>query len=60
MPLPYHPLIVQRLYNRDEVEEYYLYDPQRRELNGWRRIDGMLDVIEPMGGFPPDWGCVLS
>lgn len=38
-------------YNRYGVEEYYLYDPQRKELSGWRRIDGMLDVIDPMPGW---------
>ncbi|GAB4289598.1 MAG: Uma2 family endonuclease [Oscillatoriaceae cyanobacterium] len=38
-------------YNRYGVEEYYLYDPQRTELSGWRRIDGMLDVIDPMQGW---------
>ena len=38
-------------YNRYGVEEYYLYDPQRKELSGWRRIDGILDVIDPMPGW---------
>lgn len=38
-------------YNRYGVEEYYLYDPQRKELSGWQRIDGMLDVIDPMSGW---------
>lgn len=38
-------------YNRYGVEEYYLYDPQNKELSGWRRIDGILDVIDPMPGW---------
>ncbi|MCW6038828.1 Uma2 family endonuclease [Spirulina subsalsa FACHB-351] len=38
-------------YNRYGVEEYYLYDPQKTELSGWQRIDGMLDVIDPMPGW---------
>ncbi|MCP2729215.1 Uma2 family endonuclease [Limnofasciculus baicalensis] len=38
-------------YNRYGVEEYYLYDPQYTELSGWQRIDGLLEVIEPMLGW---------
>jgi len=38
-------------YNRYGVEEYYLYDPAENELLGWQRIDGMLEVIEPMEGW---------
>ena len=38
-------------YNRYGVEEYYLYDPQQNELTGWQRIEGMLEVIEPMEGW---------
>lgn len=38
-------------YNRYGVEEYYLYDPADRELNGWQRIEGLLEVIEPMSGW---------
>ena len=33
-------------YNRFEVDEYYLYDPDKNELSGWLRRDGFLDVIE--------------
>lgn len=38
-------------YNRYGVEEYYLYDPQDRDLSGWLRTEGLLDVIEPMLGW---------
>ena len=38
-------------YNRYGVEEYYLYDPDQNELTGWQRIEGMLEVIEPMEGW---------
>jgi Uma2 family endonuclease len=35
-------------YNRYGVEEYYVYDPDRNELTGLRRIDGELTPIEVM------------
>ena len=35
-------------YDRFGVEEYYIYDPDRNELNGWIRREGFLDVIETM------------
>jgi len=38
-------------YNRYGVEEYYLYDPDYRELIGWQRIEGLLEVIEPIFGW---------
>ncbi|MEG4346606.1 Uma2 family endonuclease [Microcoleus sp. A003_D6] len=38
-------------YQRHGVEEYYLYDPERNELEGWQRIEGDLEVIEPMEGW---------
>ena len=38
-------------YNRYGVEEYYLYDPDKKELSGWQRIEGLLEVIEPIS----DW-----
>ncbi|MBD1938014.1 Uma2 family endonuclease [Microcoleus sp. FACHB-68] len=38
-------------YNRYGVEEYYLYDPADKDLRGWRRTDGLLDVIDPMIGW---------
>ncbi|HAT14699.1 MAG TPA: hypothetical protein DCS91_15005 [Microcoleaceae bacterium UBA11344] len=38
-------------YHRHGVEEYYLYDPETNELEGWQRIEGMLEVIEPMEGW---------
>ncbi len=33
------------------VEEYYLYDPDRNELSGWRRANGRLRVIETLDGW---------
>jgi Uma2 family endonuclease len=38
-------------YNRYGIEEYYLYDPDKKELTGWQRIEGLLEVIEPMSGW---------
>jgi Uma2 family endonuclease len=38
-------------YNQFGVGEYYLYNPDKNELNGWLRQDQFLDVIEPM----EDW-----
>ncbi|MEG4838576.1 Uma2 family endonuclease [Microcoleus sp. B9-D4] len=38
-------------YQRHGVEEYYLYDPQINELEGWQRIERDLEVIEPMEGW---------
>ncbi|MDJ0616342.1 MAG: Uma2 family endonuclease [Calothrix sp. MO_192.B10] len=38
-------------YDRFGVEEYYLYNPDNNELNGWVRREGFLDVVELM----EDW-----
>lgn len=38
-------------YNRYGVDEYYLYDPENNDLSGWQRIEGSLEVIEPMEGW---------
>lgn len=38
-------------YHRYGIEEYYLYDPERNELEGWQIIEGILEVIEPMEGW---------
>ncbi len=38
-------------YNRYGVEEYYLYDPEQNELTGWQRIEGNLEIIEPIEGW---------
>ena len=40
-----------RFYYRYGVEEYYLYEPDKKELSGWQRIEGLLEVIEPMSGW---------
>lgn len=38
-------------YNQYGVEEYYLYDPERGQLFGWRRENGKLQQIETMRGW---------
>ena len=38
-------------YQRYGVEEYYLYDPESNNLQGWQRIEGLLEVIEPMNNW---------
>jgi Uma2 family endonuclease len=35
-------------YDRFGVEEYYLYGPNANELSGWLRVDGFLDLIDPI------------
>ncbi|NJP12512.1 MAG: Uma2 family endonuclease [Leptolyngbyaceae cyanobacterium RU_5_1] len=35
-------------YNRHSIEEYYVYDPDSNDLGGWLRVDGNLDVIDPV------------
>ncbi|MGG6268604.1 Uma2 family endonuclease [Leptolyngbya sp. AN10] len=39
-------------YNTYGVEEYYIYDPDRNQLEGWYRSeDGLLDQIESIDGW---------
>lgn len=38
-------------YDRYGVEEYYMYDPDTNQLNGWLRRDDFLDMIDPI----TDW-----
>lgn len=38
-------------YNRYGIEEYYLYDPENNDLSGWQRIEGNLEVIDPIEGW---------
>jgi Uma2 family endonuclease len=38
-------------YDRHGVEEYYLYDPDTQDLRGWQRIEGYLDIIEPVANW---------
>ncbi|MCC3586839.1 Uma2 family endonuclease [Microcoleus sp. PH2017_30_WIL_O_A] len=38
-------------YQRYGVDEYYVYDPQTNELEGWQRLEGILEPIEPMEGW---------
>lgn len=38
-------------YDRFGVEEYYLYDPEHRDLSGWLRRDDRLRFIEAINGW---------
>jgi Uma2 family endonuclease len=38
-------------YSRYGVEEYYLYDPDSHELNGWQRVEGFLEAIDSMANW---------
>ena len=38
-------------YEKYGVEEYYIYDPDKNDLNGYLRQDNRLEIIEEMGGF---------
>jgi Uma2 family endonuclease len=40
-----------QFYERHGVEEYYIYDPDRGDLVGWRRAGGILEEIPKMTGF---------
>ena len=40
-----------RFYEKYGVEEYYIYDPDDGELNGWIRTDGQLREIPQMQGW---------
>ncbi|MBO1352349.1 MAG: Uma2 family endonuclease, partial [Hormoscilla sp. GUM202] len=39
------------LYERYGVEEYYLYDPDKVKLTGWRRREGKLQSIDRLDGW---------
>ncbi len=38
-------------YQRYGVEEYYLFDPDRQELTGWRRVGERLEEIQEINGW---------
>ncbi len=38
-------------YDRYGVEEYYLYDPDTNQLTGWLRVDGFLDLLDPIANW---------
>ena len=40
-----------QFYERHGVEEYYIYDPDRGDLVGWRRAGQVLEEIPDMAGF---------
>jgi Uma2 family endonuclease len=51
----------QQFYARYGVEEYYLYDPDRKDLTGFHRVNGQLEVIEEMAGWTsPRLGIVFA
>ena len=51
----------QQFYARYGVEEYYLYDPDRKDLTGFQRVNGQLEVIEEMAGWTsPRLGIVFA
>jgi len=47
-----------RFYDRYGVEEYYLYDLDNAELQGWQRVSGRLAVIEPISGWVSPLLCI--
>jgi len=38
-------------YERFDVEEYYVYDPDHVELSGWRRVGAIFEEIAEMNGW---------
>ncbi len=44
-----------QIYERHDVQEYYIYDPERGDLVGWRRGDDGLEPIPEMMGFVSPW-----
>jgi Uma2 family endonuclease len=40
-----------KFYERYQVEEYYLYDPDKNDLTGWQRSGETLEVIEEIKGW---------
>jgi Uma2 family endonuclease len=51
----------QQFYDRYGVEEYYLYDPDRKDLTGFQRVNDQLEVIEEMAGWTsPRLGIVFA
>lgn len=38
-------------YQQYGVEEYYIYDPEKNDLNGYLRKDNCLEIIEEMNGW---------
>ena len=40
-----------KFYEQYGVEEYYIYDPDKNDLNGYLRKENCLEIIEEMQGF---------
>ena len=40
-----------KFYDQYGVEEYYIYDPERRQIEGWLRKDGRLQPLPNMNGW---------
>ncbi|MER3432575.1 MAG: hypothetical protein C4288_03880 [Leptolyngbya sp. ERB_1_1] len=38
-------------YDRHQIQEYYIYDPETNLLNGWQRTEEGLDAIEEMANW---------
>ena len=38
-------------YDRYGIEEYYLYDPDTNQLSGWLRVEGFLDLLDPIANW---------
>ncbi len=45
-----------KFYDRHGVEEYYIYDPERIELTGWRRITALEPLADMDGWVSPRLG----
>ena len=41
-----------RFYEQYGIEEYYLYDPDNRDLSGWRRVGSALDEVTDLTSRP--------
>ncbi len=44
-----------QIYERHGVQEYYIYDPERGDVVGWRRVGNGLEPIPEMMGFVSPW-----
>ncbi len=44
-----------QIYERHGVQEYYIYDPERGDVVGWRRMGNGLEPIPEMMGFVSPW-----
>lgn len=40
-----------RFYDRYGVEEYYLIAPDKKDVSGWQRVNGILEAIDQINGW---------